>query len=294
MPEAYYRTGAAAKALGLSSYQVRRLAEAELIDAEFTGNQWRVPAFEIDRLLKEGIPDIPASDDGPEMAAAAGNSYRHRVSNDRDLDPHRAAGRVPEVVQAYAGAARKHAMIEEREADWRLTELEDRFRAREHEMQTRHGKRESELQHADWLRAVEKAALELLDIKAPGAPPQMRLDLHKAIRERFTPLNPIPADQVTGELIAGTVQPFVDRHREQKEAEEIVKRARDFGLPYDARAKPWDRELSQWQVKLLRTIKERLSDQDDLSAGHDSHYREGSRGRNHPGISGPPSGSGGP
>jgi hypothetical protein len=37
MPETYYRTGAAAKALGLSSYQVRRLAEAELIDAEFTG-----------------------------------------------------------------------------------------------------------------------------------------------------------------------------------------------------------------------------------------------------------------
>jgi excisionase family DNA binding protein len=47
MPETYYRTGAAAQALGLSSYQVRRLAEAELIDAEFTGNQWRIPASEI-------------------------------------------------------------------------------------------------------------------------------------------------------------------------------------------------------------------------------------------------------
>jgi excisionase family DNA binding protein len=213
MPETYYRTGAAAKTLGLSSYQIRRLAESGLIDAEFTGNQWRIPASEIDRLLKEGIP----SDDEPEMAAAAGNGYRHRVSNDRDSDPHRAAGRVPEVVQAYAGAAKKHSMIEEREADWRLTELEDRFRAREHEMQTRDGKRESEVQHADWLRAVEKAALDFLDIKAPGAPPQMWLDLHKAIRERFAPLNPIPADQVTGELIRGTVQPFLDRHREHKE-----------------------------------------------------------------------------
>ena len=28
-------------------------------------------------------------------------------------------------------------------------------------------------------------------------------------------------------------------------------------------AKRWDRELSQWQVKLLRTIKDRLSDEDD-------------------------------
>jgi hypothetical protein len=42
-------------------------------------------------------------------------------------------------------AAKKHAMIEEREADWRLTELEDRFRGRENEMQTRRGKRESEV-----------------------------------------------------------------------------------------------------------------------------------------------------
>jgi hypothetical protein len=55
----------------------------------------------------------------------------------------------------------------------------------------------------------------------------------------------------------------LDRHREQKEAEQIVKQARDFGLPPDARAKPWHRELSEWQVKLLRTIKDRLSDEDD-------------------------------
>jgi hypothetical protein len=197
--------------------------------------------------------------DGPVTRNASGermNGYR-----DGDADPHRAAGKEPEVVRAYAGAARKHAMIEEREADWRLLELEDRFREREHEMQTRQGKRESEVQHADWLRAAEKAALDFLDIKAPGAPPQTRVDLHKAIRERFAPLN--PADQVTGELIRGTVQPFLDRHREQKEAEQIIIDARDYGLPVDARAKPWDREVSEWQMKLLRTIKERLSHQDD-------------------------------
>ena len=118
------------------------------------------------------------------------------------------------------------------------------------------------MQHADWLRAVEKTALALLDIKAPGAPPQMRLDLHKEVRERFASLNPIPTDQFTGELIRDTVQPFLDRHHEQKEAEEIIKQARDSGLPRDARAKPWERELSQWQTKLVRTIVERLGEGD--------------------------------
>ena len=40
-------------------------------------------------------------------------------------------------------------------------------------------------------------------------------------------LDPIPADQVTGELITGTVQPFADRNRERKEAEQIIIDARD-------------------------------------------------------------------
>jgi excisionase family DNA binding protein len=261
----YYSTGKAAQELGASQDAVRALCNGGVIRAVPTnGRQWRIPAREVERLKREGLPPVPRPmpGDGPVTRNASARQGMNGY-HDGDADPHRAAGRERDVIQAYAGAARKHAMIEEREADWRLLELEDRFRAREDEMQTRHRKRESELQHADWLRAVEKAALELLDIKAPGAPPQMRLDLHKAVRERFAPLNPLPADQVAGELIRGTVQPFLDRHREQKEAEEIVKEARDSGLPSDARARPWDRELSQWQMKLLRTINERLSDRDD-------------------------------
>jgi hypothetical protein len=90
----------------------------------------------------------------------------------------------------------------------------------------------------------------------------MRLDLHRAIRERLGSLNPIPTPQVTAELMAGIVKPLVERQREQEEAEKIIIKARDNGLPVDARAKPWAKELSQWQIKLLRTIGERLGDGD--------------------------------
>jgi len=260
----YYSTGKASQELGVSQDMVRALCNSGVIRSVPTnGRQWRIPAREVERLKREGLPPVPRPMPGDVPVTRNASAERMNGYRDGDADPHRAAGRERDVIQAYAGAARKHAMIEEREADWRLLELEDRFRARETEMQTRHEKRESEVQHVDWLRAVEKGALALLDIRAPGAPPQMRLDLHKAIRERFAPLNPIPADQVTGDLIRDTAQPFLDRHREQKEAEQIIIDARDSGLPSDARAKPWDRELSQWQVKLLRTIKERLSEQDD-------------------------------
>ena len=41
MPETYYRTGQAAAALGISSYAIHRLCAAGLVEAEFTGKQWR-------------------------------------------------------------------------------------------------------------------------------------------------------------------------------------------------------------------------------------------------------------
>ena len=149
----YFSTGKAALEVGASQDTIRALCNSGAIRAVPTnGRQWRIPAREVERLKREGVPPVPRPMPGDGSASRAGSNRRGGEDGD-DADPHRAAGRVPEVVQAYAGAARKHALIEEREADWRLAELEDRFRAREHEMQTRHAKRESEVQHADWLRA---------------------------------------------------------------------------------------------------------------------------------------------
>src|SRR5215469_3595737 len=68
MGEAWYRTGQVAKVLGVSSYTIRRLADSGLIEASYSGHQWRIPASEVDRLLKEGIPDLPAAEIPPEAA----------------------------------------------------------------------------------------------------------------------------------------------------------------------------------------------------------------------------------
>ena len=55
-----YRSGQAAKILGASAHALRRLAEAGLVDAEFTGSQWRFSMEEIQRLQREGLPPLPA------------------------------------------------------------------------------------------------------------------------------------------------------------------------------------------------------------------------------------------
>ena len=56
MPDSYYRTGQAAAALGISSYAIRRLCAAGLVEAEFSGKQWRIAVSEIERLKREGVP----------------------------------------------------------------------------------------------------------------------------------------------------------------------------------------------------------------------------------------------
>lgn len=61
---AYYRTGQAAEALGISNHQMRRLCEAGLVDAEpGPGGHWKIPVAEIERLKQEGVPIIPAGVD---------------------------------------------------------------------------------------------------------------------------------------------------------------------------------------------------------------------------------------
>src|SRR6266849_685557 len=62
MSNAYYRSGQAARVWAISSHLVRRLCEAGLIAAERTaGGQWKIPHSEVERLTKDGIPEIPSS-----------------------------------------------------------------------------------------------------------------------------------------------------------------------------------------------------------------------------------------
>src|SRR6516165_7873932 len=88
-----YRVGQVAKDCGVSSYRIRRLCETGMIEAEFSGNQWQIPASEVERLKRNGVPAAPKivddveaphepnvkergaptllSDPSPEMIAAA-------------------------------------------------------------------------------------------------------------------------------------------------------------------------------------------------------------------------------
>ena len=80
MKQNFYRTGQAGKQLGISSYRIRQLCESGLIpDAELTeGGQWLVPASEVEKLSKEGVPPTPKTVDTAGAAASGNSAARSR------------------------------------------------------------------------------------------------------------------------------------------------------------------------------------------------------------------------
>ena len=166
MPEAKYRTGTAAKMLGISSYHTRRLAETELIDAEWSGHEWLFPASEIDRLLKEGVPEIPAAERNGEEAVVR-NGNRHRANGDP------AGGSV-------AGGDRsrqRHARGADREGQAELTlrGIRNQLRQDDDKENNRQRKATDETRRADWTRQFEEAALAVFDHEPPDANAEIRL-----------------------------------------------------------------------------------------------------------------------
>src|SRR5438876_9733700 len=60
MQPLYYSTGQAARQLGTTLAAIRVLCENRVVAAETTpGGQWRVPASEVERLKRNGLPPIP-------------------------------------------------------------------------------------------------------------------------------------------------------------------------------------------------------------------------------------------
>ena len=90
MIEPYYRSGQAAQLIGISAYHVRRLCEAGFIDAVLAASgHWQIPASEIQRLQREGIPEIPAGihEGSKELLPTRTDSWTSLPQRDRRKSP---------------------------------------------------------------------------------------------------------------------------------------------------------------------------------------------------------------
>jgi len=227
----FLRTGQAAKELGVSSHHIRRLCESGEVAAELTrGQQWKIPLSEVERLKKQGVPPIPSdvhqseAEDEPPATEAPPDLY---------AEPSGELIEAAEQVKIVENQLRRRQL--ERDAE----EVEDWFRDRQDQQAAKEkaARREAEGARAEerrwaWLQKWTQYGLESVPVAARRA---VELDVHAAIQQALSGLQPDQPDQITRRLVDAAAQKALGPwQREQN-----IKRALEVAvnrLPWDLRA----------------------------------------------------------
>jgi excisionase family DNA binding protein len=246
----FFSTGQAARELGVSPATIRALCAAGAIEAQSTpGGQYRISRAVVEKLKQTGLPNVPRP-----LPVGYGPGQK-KNGNARLLAPP-----SEDLIDSTEDLVATENLLKKRKLERELEETEDWFRQRQEELDERLAEQEreerirraeeqAEEERAKWLRDGESCALRSLAALAYDAPPEIRLAVHQAVRDRLTRLDPIPAKDVTQRLINSEVQKAVSRWRCQQQIEEILLEVRDRRLPSGARrswsSDPW----SPWQFR---------------------------------------------
>jgi excisionase family DNA binding protein len=239
MPQDFYRSGQAAKQLGVSSYYVRRLCEAGAIAAEVTaGQQWLIPGAEIARILREGVPDIPV---GPDDATASPG----RASIDETAPEELPEGLLTAPSDALIDAAEEVKIVEhglkKRRIEKDAEEVEDWFRERQRrqaalEAEEREKAEAAVAEHrrqrwlGDWIRYALRS-------RPRDAPREIELEIYQAVQAALAGLHPDQPRRTTQRLVDAAVAKALRPWKRQKDirsAIESTPHRLPSGLNYDS------------------------------------------------------------
>ena len=215
MAESYYRTGQAAKQLGVSSYHVRRLCEAGEIAAEISaGQQWKIPLHEVARLKKEGVPPVPA------MAAEEDDRELEQAEEPEEELP---SGRVVEAADDVKIAASK---LQRRRLERESEEVEDWFRERQ-QRQALHKSEERQRVEAAQLeqgrqRWMHEWTAHALDSLPPGTPREVELDVHACVRQALAGLDVQQRAAITKRMVTAAVEKALRPWRRKQDIERAL------------------------------------------------------------------------
>jgi hypothetical protein len=215
-----YRVGQSAKDLGVSSYRIRRLCETGLINAEFTGKQWEIPASEIERLKRDGVPSAPRivddsdtepspapnakaasallADPSPEMIASAEEAemsgQQLTVAKNR-LEQNKVLREQTEIEDYFADRQKR---LEEQEA----VEQRRYEQQLEADARTRHQEAAAEQRHKFYSKWMEYA----LQRKPYAAPDDIELDIHAEVLATLAKVDANEREFVVRRLVDAAVE----------------------------------------------------------------------------------------
>lgn len=254
MPESYYRTGQVAKQVGASAHHIRRLCEGGMIEADLSdGNQWRIPASEVGRLLEEGLPPIPL----------VSKSLPSEI-NDFSVDPPIPSTKSQVCHSPHVQVANDELIITEtrlkkRKLEREQEEVEDFFRAREQKSASEKAAQIQEQQNIlaetlrrQWVESWQSYAFRSLP---EDAPPEFKLALRRDLMAIFTTLDVQTSQIIVRDLVDAAIRKTIEPHLRQKEWSRIVEDA-VMTLPRGARGWP---NPTSWEIRARQAAIEEMA-----------------------------------
>ncbi|MGA2186752.1 MAG: helix-turn-helix domain-containing protein [Bryobacteraceae bacterium] len=249
MPESYFRTGQAAKQLGVSSYRIRRLCEAGEITAEITdGQQYKIPASEIVRLQREGLPEVPVElDDNPDDFQGT----PHSGTDSGDVPDGLLAAPSAELIGAAEEVKIVESRLQKRRIEKEAEEVEDWFRDRDRRQAALQAaeRRKAEAAQAEQRRRkwIDSWIQYALNSRPYDAPRETELDLHQAVQTALASAQPDQPRYTTQRLVDAAVERALRPWRRKTEIRKAIESA--------IRSLPWEiNDHSEWALLKNRAL----------------------------------------
>src|ERR1017187_5552247 len=261
MERLFYSTGQAARQLGTTLAVIRLLCENRVIAAETTpGGHLRVPASEVERLKREGLPPIPRplpTESAPPARNGTGGRHGHLALLPEPSD---------DVVSAADGVAITRSMLEKRKIERDLEETEDWFRDRERQQAAAEAveRQRTEVKQAEqrrllWVQQWTQYALNSLPY---GARREVEMEAHALVQEALSVLQPSQPEAITRRLVDAAVHRALGPWTRKQEMERALKAGMNR-LSWDIQYRPEHAPLKQraWDaaVAAVRQVREEAS-----------------------------------
>lgn len=233
MQPLFYSTGQVARQLGTTLAAIRILCENRVIASETTpGGHLRVPASEVERLKRDGLPPIPRP-----LPTGSAPSAGKAVAGSRGSSEYRAEP-SDEVESAAEMVAITRSVLEKRKIDREIEETEDWFRDRQRQQaaaeameRQRTEAKQAEQRRLHWAHRWTQCALDSLPSDARR---EVELEVHVAVEEALSLLQPSHPEEITRRLVDAAVHRALGPWRRKREAERVLIAAMDQ-LPRDLR-----------------------------------------------------------
>src|ERR1035437_1269221 len=200
----FYSTGQVARQLGTTLAAVRILCENRVIAAETPpGGQLRVPASEVERLKRDGLPPIPRPlPIGSAPSSRNGTAGRHGY-------PEFPVETSEEVVSAADQVAITRSALEKRKIDREIEENEDWFRDRQRRQEAaeaverqRTEAKQAEQRRLRWEQQWTQYALNSVPYFARR---EVEMEVHTTVAEALSVLQPSQPEAITQRLVDAAV-----------------------------------------------------------------------------------------